>query len=121
MSIGIKLDLISHDFALSSGALETVSNEDKTAQDLKTRLRTLKGEFVLDNSYGFPYSRMFDSRVINLSEIESIIKKYILETPNVLEITKFLLEYKKDNIRKLSVVFSVRTISGTIKEIGVTI
>ena len=108
MGIGIKLDTSSHDITLEDGSLSTVRDSEKVAQDIKTRLKTLRGEIILDNSYGFPYTLLFNSRDIDLSEIETIVKQFILETPDVLQLTSFFVDFDSSK-RKMSIKFSVTT------------
>jgi len=107
MPIGIKLDSSTHDIVFSNGAIETVNDGEKLAQDLKTRLKTNLGEVLLDNKYGFPYRLVFQSKRLNLSEVETLIKQYILSTEGVKRITQFFIDYSGGNDRRFKISFSV--------------
>lgn len=106
--IGIGLNVQNDLFLASDGSLGLVEDGTKVAQDLRTRLRTLQGEVVLDNKYGFPYGVITDGRSIALSEFELTIKQYILETNGVTELTEFSVGYISGT-RKLAVSFSVNS------------
>jgi len=122
MALGLKLDTTLHDLVLVDGRLETVTGGAKLAQDIKTRLKINKGESLFDNQYGFPYFLIFESKRLNLSEIETIIKRYILETQGVKRISKFFLEYSGGENRKFEITFSVESTDNVKSEdIQVTI
>ncbi len=108
MPVGIKLDLATHDIIFKDGQIQIISDGEKLAQDLKTRLKINLGEARLDNKYGFPFFLVFQTKRLGLSEIESIIKQYILDTNGVESITKFFLQYSGGNERNFLVTFSVK-------------
>jgi len=108
---GIKVDDLFHDISLAEdGSFDIVVGVDKIAQDINTRLRTIQGEVILDNTYGFPFRTIFRQRVVNLIDMERQIKQYILETTGVNKITRFLLSYVGDTERLLKIDFTVDTV-----------
>ena len=114
MTTGLSLSVLTNDIEMVDGELSLLSGNAKIAQDIKTRLKTIVGEFVLDSSYGFPYSVIFNSRALDLSEIETTIKNYIRDTPNVIRIVRFSLSYEKGSKRNFIVSFSVETVESVI-------
>ncbi len=107
---GIALDPSTHDLMLSDGMLNMVNDDDLLARNLKTRLQMLKGEWVLDNTYGFEYNVIFSSRILDLQLIETSLKNYILNTDGITKISVFKLDFISKNTRLLSLTVSVQTI-----------
>jgi len=112
MPIGIKISSSTNDIEMVNGAIALVDDGEKLAQDIRTRLKTARGEAILDRLYGFPYGELFQTKKINLSEVETLIKQYIVETNGVKRITQFFLDYAGGNQRKLTVTFSVEATAG---------
>ncbi len=104
----LKLDPVTHDISLLNGRLAFVTDGERVAQDIKTRLFSFRGEFTLDNSYGFPYREVI-SGAGNLPIIETTIKRFSIETEGVLELTRFFLDYDSD-VRKLIITFTVKSL-----------
>jgi len=106
MPLGMKLDIQTHDLVLVNGAIEIISAQEKLAQDLKTRLKFNAGEALLDVNYGFPYPALFQSKQLDLSQLETLFKQYILETSGVERITKFFIDFNS-SARSMTITFSV--------------
>ena len=113
MAKGFKLG-IDNDFVFSDGALELVSDADEVARNLKTRLKLNRGEYLLDVSYGMPYNLLLGTKIFNLSELETIVKQFILETEGVLKLTRFNVDFKTENERLLEIDFTIETVFGRV-------
>lgn len=119
MAKGFKLDVLRNDIIYTDGQLEVVDRDDEISRNVKTRLSTNLGEYFLDESYGFPYSEIFGSRIFNLTDLETTIKQFILETEGILNLTRFELDLEQGNSRKLKVSFSAQTIYGSFLTLAV--
>lgn len=112
MPLGLKLDALINDIVFTDGALVTVTDAEEIARNIKTRLRMNQGEYVYDNTYGFPYNTALGSKIFNIGDLEVLIKQYILETVGVTQLTRFNLDFLRGNQRKLLVDFTVSTVFG---------
>ncbi len=115
---GLKLSPDTHDLVIENGQLVIISDDEVIARNLESRLSTLKGEWILDTSYGYEYRNALGARVTDLQLIESSIKSYILDTEGVTSISTFKLDYEPANQRRLIITFGVLTVNNTIVEIG---
>lgn len=114
MPIGLALSNVTNDIFVVDGELATVKDKDLTTQNVKTRLKFVKGEFKLDTAYGFPYVETLGERIFDIVEFETIIKLFILETPGITKLTKFKFDFNRETAdRKLVVDFTAETIYGT--------
>ena len=113
MAKGFKLG-IDNDLVFSDGALELVNDADEVARNLKTRLKLNRGEYLLDVSYGMPYNLLLGTKIFNLSELETIVKQFILETEGVLKLTRFNVDFKTENERLLEIDFTIETVFGRV-------
>lgn len=103
----IKLDASNNDIDLSNNQLELVDETDAIAQHLLVRLRFFKGEYFLDQRLGVPYYQSILVKNPRLVVVRSIFREVILETPGVLELLRFDLDFDTTT-RTLSTDFSVR-------------
>ena len=111
MAIDLKLDLTTHDLAVSNYDLQLVSGIDAVVQKLKIRLSFFYGEWFLDNTSGVKLYETVLVKNPNLRTIAALFKSVIQETRDVLS----LLEYTQSfdiRTRKLTVAFRVNTIYG---------
>lgn len=109
----LKLDTLIHDLQIKAYDLQLVDDIDSTAQRLKVRLKFFFTEWFLDRSSGVPYLQDILEKGPDMQLVENIFKTVILETPRVLQLTSFSLDY--DNFsRRLIVTFSVLTDDGPI-------
>lgn len=89
---------------------------EEVAQKLKSRLLMFQGEWWLDPSKGVPFYQDVLRKRPDSAGVSALIKKAILDTEGVTEITKFSLTL--DNAaRKVSISFSALLTDGsTISE-----
>lgn len=64
-----------------------IQGKESIAQNIRSRLRTVKGEYFLDTRIGFDYQNAFEKGNKRLLQYE--IKKAILSTPGVRELRSF--------------------------------
>lgn len=95
------------DIGIVGGNLTIVDGTDAIAQHLLIRLRFFKGEYQLDRSIGVPYFEDIFVKNPSLVVVRAIMREVILETPGVLEITRFDLSVDSA-IRQLNVDFTVQ-------------
>ena len=118
--IGRALDS-NNDLIIESGQLKTVEGAAETIQHVRTRLLFYLGEWFLDLKSGTPYFQEIFTKPANLANIESIFKSRILNTPGILKLTEFSMDYEGSRTRKLNVSFSAETIYGNINKEKVSI
>lgn len=109
----LKLNEITHDLEVVNYDLALNNGNELVRQRLKQSLWFFLGEWYLDVTDGVPYYRdIFIKSPVQIT-VESILKTTILETPDVLELTEFSLEYE-NTTRQLSLTFTVKTTFGTL-------
>lgn len=107
----IILDPTNHDMQIvNKDILLFQSLEELTAQKLKIRLLSYRGEWFRDISTGIPYLQTVLGRRNSLESADVEIKTTIVNTENVSTITQYSSSI--DNNRKLTVIFSVTLESG---------
>ena len=118
--IGRALDK-NNDLVISGSNLQLVEGGAEVVQHVRTRLQFYLGEWFLDILSGTPYLQQIFTKPVNLANIESILKAKILNTPEVLKLNEFALDYEGGSTRELNVSFSADTTYGTIDKGKVTI
>lgn len=98
----IKLVNCNGDLDDSTDNLVLVDGANAVAQDLTTRLRTVQGEWFLDQKIGVPYFRDFLVKNPNMRVIQTIIRQVIAETSGVKELVKLDISLDNQN-RTLSI------------------
>lgn len=98
-----------HDMAFGFGLADYASDAEAVAQNVKTRLLLLAGEWFLDAGAGLPYLRDIVIKPANIQLAQSLIKRRILETDGVASISDFAVSFDS-NTRRLTVTATVKTI-----------
>lgn len=114
--IDIAVDQITGSLAVIDFDLKLIDDTDQIQQNLVIRLKFILREWYLDNTQGIPYYEDFFIKNPNQIRIESVLKQEIVNTEGVVELLAFESAYD-DQLRKYSVRFSVRTISGEALQI----
>lgn len=109
----------SHDMSFGTGIADYAVEAEACAQNVKTRLLLLMGEWFLDTSAGVPYLNDIMIRPANMPIVESLVKKTILETDGVSAITDFTMTVDRES-RRLTIQATVTTIYGSLANIKVT-
>lgn len=112
--IGLALDDSENDIFVTKGKVALVLDDALIARNLRTRLLTRKGEWILDTSYGYDYATILGERVIDLKTFETTLKQYILDTEGVTTISTFRFDFDAGNERKLRLTLGVNSIFNTV-------
>ncbi len=118
--IGRALDS-NNDLIIRAGQFRLVEESAEAIQHIRTRLQFYLEEWFLDLNSGTPYFQQIFTKPVNLANIESIFKVRILNTPEILRLINFALDYEGGSERKLTVSFSAETTFGVINNEQVTI
>ena len=102
-----------NDLVLIGGQIATVKDLQETAQHCRTRLLFYTGEWFLDTDAGTPWFQEVFVKPTDLANVESVIKTRILNTPGVLGLTDFTMDYQGGRSRRLTVAFSANTVYDT--------
>jgi len=117
--IDLALDRGTHDLYIPADDLVLVTGLEQLQQNLTIRLRFFLREWFLDENAGVPY---YDDILIknpNVPDIENILKSYILDTPDVIELLEFDTVFEPTQ-RTLEVSFKARTNFG-IADLSVSV
>lgn len=101
----------SNDIEIIDNDLFLLGDRDEIAQVLRQELRVFLGEWFLDTDEGIPYFEEILKKNPNVSTVDAIFKNKILESPGVIELTEYTLDFEN---RKLSLYFKARTEDGII-------
>lgn len=86
----LELGVESHDLIIKDGDLSLLNEEAKVArQTLKLNLLFFKGEWFLDLEYGVPYFQSILKKGVSKGLVDSIFRKKITESYNIVEIIDF--------------------------------
>jgi hypothetical protein len=79
-----------YDYELTdTGDKKLISGSEEIAQHLKQRLQFFLGEWIFDIKAGFPWFQKVFIKPVNISLINSLIKREILQTPGVTAIVDY--------------------------------
>lgn len=106
----IKIDA-SNDIEIINNDLFLLGGRDEIAQVLRQELRVFLGEWFLNTDEGIPYLQEILKKNPNVSTVDAIFKNKILESPGVIELTEYTLDFEN---RKLRLYFKARTEEGII-------
>ena len=98
------------DLVITNGDLETVDDVDEAGQRIADRLKTFKGEWFLDLSFGPDYRNNVLVKNPRTAIIAAILKREILKSADgtILDFTSTF-----DN-RKLNIAYTLKTTDGAI-------
>jgi hypothetical protein len=100
------------DIFLNVNDLELTSGIEAKAQHLTQRLRTFLAEWFLDLRIGVAYFQQIMIKNPNPAIVDSVLKKEILNTPGILQLTSFDLDIATN--RELTLSFRAITSEGEI-------
>ena len=109
----------SHDMSFGAGVADYAVEAEACAQNVKTRLLLLMGEWFLDTDAGVPYLQQIAIKPANLPLAQAIIKQTILETEGVAELRSFGMTFDRET-RRLTIQATVTNIYGSVVNIKVT-
>lgn len=123
MQLTRRLDL-NHDMTFGAGLANFCVDAEATAQNVRTRLELLQGEWFLDVSAGIPYldnqyvTKAITDKPADLAFTEAAIQQEILDTDGVSAITSFESEFDADT-RVFDAQATIQTEFGTTENIQV--
>lgn len=103
----------SHDLVVLDDLIIIPIVEDSTAQRLKIRLLTFKGEWFLNTNFGIPYYQVVFQKRVTKGQVDSIFRVEILSTPDVETIVNFDSIFNNAT-REYTLTFSCIVTSGEI-------
>lgn len=107
-----------HDMTFGRGLANFAVDAEATAQNVRTRLMLLQGEWFLDTDAGVPYLQRIAVKPADFQYAESVIKQTILDTDGIASMESFSMSYD-GNTRELVINTSVKTIYGNTLNIQV--
>jgi hypothetical protein len=113
--LGLALDPATHDLFLKpDGHLATVTDNEAIGQHTKQRLLFYRGEWFLDILAGTPWFQNVFVRPHDPVVIEAVIKREILDTPGIAELTAFDVQIDE---RKRSITVLEATALSTLDQL----
>jgi hypothetical protein len=100
------------DIFLNVDDLELTSGLDAKSQHLTQRLRTFLGEWFLDLRRGVAYFQQIMIKNPNPAIVDSVLKKEIINTPGIIQLTSFDLDIATN--RELTLSFRALAEEGEI-------
>lgn len=107
-----------HDMTFGQGIGNFATNQEATAQAVRTRLLLLEEEWFLDTEAGVPWLQRVMVKPADLPLVEALIKAEILGTEGVQSIESFSMAFDP-NTRALEIAVTVKNIYGSIQNIRV--
>jgi hypothetical protein len=123
MQLTRRLDA-NHDMTFGAGLGNFCVDAEATAQNVRTRLELLQGEWFLDTSAGVPYiqndfvTKGITDKPADLAFAESAIQQEILGTDGVVSIEGFASQFNSST-RLFSVQAKITTEFGTTENVKV--
>lgn len=115
MSLPTSLALNSDgDLSIDNNVFSFVSGIDYVAQCLKIRLQFFLGEWFLNTNIGVPYFQSILVKNPNRIAVNNYIQMTILQSPDIIEITKYNADFNVGQERKLKIEFSAKTNYGIL-------
>ena len=99
-----------NDLLISNGDLEIVDGAYEVGQQIEDRLKTFKGEWFLDLSFGPDYRKDILLKNPRLSIIAAVLKREILKSADV-TFKEFETSFSD---RKLTISYALKTTDGSI-------
>lgn len=87
--ISYQLDPSTNDLFLRNGTIATVETSEETAQDIKTKLKTIQGEVFYNVLLGVPYFQVIFSKPFDKDFADTLILQTIYSSINVASVTNF--------------------------------
>ena len=110
MAIHLALDRLTNDLIMTDEGIARVSDGRFVVQQVRSKLRTILGEWVLDRSIGL-LERADLEKGYDAFDLETRVTECILSTAGVLVVDDISQTYEN---RKLTISFKARTIYGEI-------
>ena len=109
-----------NDLVFAGRDLATVSGSELVAQRLQVALQLFKGEWFLDADAGIPWYQEILEKGVDVTVVDSILRKQIVATEGVNRILKYASSIDAAT-RIVSVAFTVDTVYGPVEFEGALI
>ena len=100
------------DLDLTGHRLSLVTGEQAIEQNVKIRLRFVKGTWLLDEAQGLPYLEDILIKSPDLLLVESLFREAVRTTQGIVSVNS--INVTLDNTRKLSLSFSATMDTGAV-------
>lgn len=107
-----------NDMLFGQGITNFAKDSEAVAQNVRTRLLLVLGEWFLNTEDGTPYLENVFIKPEQLALVEATLKARIVETEDVLELNEFELLFDSRE-RTVTINAKVRTIYGDISKIRI--
>jgi hypothetical protein len=113
-----------HDMTFGAGLANFAVDAEATAQNCRTRVQMIRGEWFLDVSAGVPYldndyvTKAISDKPADIAFTEAVLQEEILDTDGVSELVSFTSQYNSDT-RVFSAQATIQTEFGTTENIQV--
>ena len=93
----------------SNNDLSMISDAEQVGQNVAQRLKSFEGEYFLDREHGVPWFQRIFTAPANLPLSESILKREIIETEDVLQLLSFDASF--DPVQRLATFTSFKILT----------
>lgn len=107
------LKLTNNDLDITNNELTLITGIDETSQNITVNLKTILGEWFLDESIGVPWLNEIFVKKNSLSQAQAILINQIKQTNGVKKINDIQFDFK-NSTRQLSVSTRVQSEDGDI-------
>ncbi len=83
------------DLAFENGDLVLIDGPEATAQLIRARLQTIKGELAWDQDVGFPHDEIIGDTEIDVQRVQAWVRYAILTTPGVQSVTELTFDFNE--------------------------
>lgn len=110
----LMLDPDTWDLAIVGGTVPLVKKSDAIRQNATQRLKIYQGEFFLDLTEGTPFYQSILGKRVDIFLIDQILQERIIDTPGIISLDEFELDYDA-SLRRLRVSsFKARAFDGVV-------
>lgn len=111
--VDLKFNETTWDLSVTGQDIDFVYGVDAIRQHIRQRLSLFRGEYKYDLTRGIPYHDEFFKKNFNPVVIDTILKSTIIDTPGVIELVEFDLDFN-NTTRGLSLIFRATCDDGVI-------
>lgn len=103
------------DLDVSELGIHLIDGAPRVAQQVRTRLRTMLGEWEFDLDEGVPwFQRILGTKAANLNDIDALLKAQILDVADTIAVLEFSMTLDRDS-RLLTINAKISTTFGVVQ------
>lgn len=110
----LKLNETTWDLDIVNGDLVILQKSNAIRQHVRQRLWIFQGEFFLDQTEGVPYYQQILKKAPNLLIVDAILKDRVSNTPGILELVEFELDYDPSTRKLRTSQFKANALDGPV-------